>query len=83
MLAYLKENGFPMSIWIESSDYKSEDGWKGYLSIVTDENGKEIDRIYHNEYHARANWAQGFFTALKMKQSEILGVDLPDPIEDK
>ena len=68
MLSYLKENGFPMTIHFETSDFEDpKEGYKGYESIVTDENGNEIGRFTHSVFHDRAYWANGFFTALKLK----------------
>lgn len=68
MLSFLKENGFPMTIHIETSDFEdSKEGFKGYESIVTDTDGKELGRFTHKEYHDRAYWANGFFTALQWK----------------
>ena len=55
-----------MTIHFETSDYKDEN-YKGHESVVTDENGNEIGRFTHNIYHDRAHWANGFFTALKLK----------------
>jgi hypothetical protein len=68
MLSYLKENGFPMTIHFETSNFDDpKEGFKGYMSIVTDDNGNEIDRFTHKDYRARVYWAGGFFTALKLK----------------
>ena len=68
MLSYLKENGFPMTIHFETLEYNdSKEGFKGYISIVTDDNGNEIDRFTHKEYRGRVYWAQGFFKGLELK----------------
>ena len=69
MLSFLKENGFPMTIHIETSNFEdSKEGYIGsvYESIVTDEDGKELARFIHGVYHDRAYWANGFFTALNL-----------------
>ena len=73
MLSFLKENGFPMTIHINTSDYK--DPLQDYIgsvyeSVVTDENGKELGRFTHSVYHDRAYWANGFFTALNLKHEK-------------
>jgi hypothetical protein len=68
MLSFLKENGFPMTIHFETSRFEDlKEGYKGYESVVTDENGKELGRFTHKVYHDRAYWANGFFTALNLK----------------
>jgi hypothetical protein len=68
MLSFLKENGFPMTIHFETSDFEDpKESFYGYESIVTDENGKELGRFTHSVYHDRAYWANGFFTALELK----------------
>ena len=68
MLSYLKENGFPMTIHFNTSDFEDpKEDYKGYESIVTDENGNEIGRFTHSVYHDRAYWANGFFKGLELK----------------
>lgn len=68
MLSYLKENGFPMTIHIETSDFEDrKEGFKGYISIVTDDDGNEVDRFTHKEYRGRVHWANGFFKGLELK----------------
>ena len=40
MLSFLKENGFPMTIHIETLEYNNSiEDYKGYMSIVTDDSG--------------------------------------------
>lgn len=93
MLKYLKENGFPMTIWIKTE--KSEDkkeNWKGYESTVTDEHGEVIDTFYHSKISYRTLWVRGFFKrfekTIKMKAKEIEKdifenlVDSGDTIDD-
>ena len=68
MLSFLKENGFPMTIHIETSEYNNSiEDYKGYMSIVTDDSGNVIDEFTHRVFHDRAYWASGFFTGLKLK----------------
>lgn len=72
MLVFKKENGFPMTIMIETGDHESvhDDGeiWKGYESIVTDENQNIISRFVHSDFRARVHWAKGFFSGIKLKE---------------
>lgn len=76
MLVYKKENGFPMTLMIETGDHKEvlEDGeiWEGYESIVTDENQNIIDRFNHSDFRARVHWVKGFFAALKMNNPDLV-----------
>ena len=68
MLSFLKENGFPMTIHIETSEYNNSiEDYKGYMSIVTDESGNVIDEFTHREYRGRVYWAGGFFKGLELK----------------
>lgn len=73
MLTYSKEEGFPMTIIIETSDYEEimEDNeiWKGYESIVINENQEVIARFIHSELKNRFTWAEGFFTGIKLLES--------------
>jgi len=56
------ENGYPISIWIETTDAEDKkEGWEGYESTVTDEHGEIIAEFTHNELRDRALWAEGFF----------------------
>ena len=64
---FLKENGFPMTIFIDSSKFEDlENEFKGYKTTITDENGKEIIRFNHLNLRDRIHWASGFFCALRM-----------------
>jgi len=78
MVAFLKENGFPCTLFIETQDYEDKsEGFKGYESVITDENGKVIKEFIHKDLRARVHWADGYFTALrsdfnKFKESEKL-----------
>lgn len=96
MLGFKKENGFPMTIKIETSDYEEvmEDNevWKGYESIVTDEDGNEIDRFTHKDLFSRFMWVNGFFSGIKhLEPWRIDSFNDPDhkwkgpetPIEDE
>jgi len=72
MLGFLKENGFPMTLLVETGDHEEvmEDNetWKGYESIVTDENGNEVARFFHNDLRSRVHWINGFYEGLKYKK---------------
>jgi hypothetical protein len=82
MLVFKKENGFPMTIMIETGDHESvhddREVWRGYESIVTDENQNIISRFLHSDFRARVHWAKGFFSGIKLKE---LG-DLEKKIEE-
>lgn len=66
MLCFKKENGFPCTLFFETQDYKDpEEGFEGYQTVVTDENGKVIKEFNHRELRARVHWADGYFTALR------------------
>jgi len=66
MVAFLKENGFPCTLFLETCDYKDpEEGFDGYQTVVTDENGKVIKEFNHRELRARVHWADGYFSALR------------------
>lgn len=70
MVSFFKENGFPMTIHIETSDFEDEkENIKGYLSIITDENGKILSKFNHTDLRARIHWANGFFRALRLNEN--------------
>ena len=75
MLTYLKENGFPMTISIETSPYdeiiEDDEIWKGYESIVTDKNQTIIQRFHHSGFRDRLMWVKGFFAALNLKDPDL------------
>jgi len=69
MVAYLEENGFPMTIFIETSDYNDpNEPFHGYESTVTDKDNNIVAEFRHTDLRARVHWANGFFTALKIKK---------------
>lgn len=76
MIRFLKENGFPVTIIIETEDFKDKlEGFEGYHSVIKDEDGKVISQFAHKDLRARVHWANGYFTALKsdiMKASDAL-----------
>ncbi|NMC59731.1 MAG: hypothetical protein GYA51_10165 [Candidatus Methanofastidiosa archaeon] len=71
MIVYKKENGFPMSITVETKEHEDkENEWKGYESTILDENGGIIDKIYHSQYRERVSWVNGFFKGLTYKTTK-------------
>ena len=67
MVSFFKENGFPMTIHIETIDFEDmNEPFSGYSSTVTDESNNIIAEFKHVDLRARIHWANGFFTALKM-----------------
>lgn len=65
MIVYKKENGFPISITVETTDYEDkENEWKGYESTIFNENDGVIDKIYHDDLRERVAWVNGFFKGL-------------------
>jgi hypothetical protein len=68
MIKFLKENGFPMTIFIDSSEFEElENEFNGYKTTITDENGNLIWKFEHKDLRDRIHWASGFFCALRMK----------------
>jgi hypothetical protein len=60
MLSFLKENGYPVSLFIETTDYEEED-FRGYRSVVSDEHNIIIAEFFHSKLFDRNLWADGFF----------------------
>jgi hypothetical protein len=70
MVAFLEENGFPMTIYIETSDYNDpEEPFKGYESTITDVDNNIIAQFRHTDLRARIHWANGFFCALRRERN--------------
>ena len=61
MVAFLKENGFHMTVFIETSSVGDE-----YESVITDEKNNVIGEFKHIDLRARIHWVNGFFTALRL-----------------
>jgi hypothetical protein len=81
MIRFLKENGFPVTIIIETEDFKDKfegaEGFEGYHSVIKDEEGKVITQFAHKDLRARVHWANGYFTAFKsdlMRASDALKI---------
>ena len=75
MIKFLKENGFPMTVVVETqNDYEDkENEFKGYYSIMKDESGKVLGEFCHSDLRARVHWVNGFFTALRLNNK----IDIP------
>ena len=75
MLKYLKENGFPMTISIETVPHEEimedDEIWKGFESTVIDKDQTVIARFHHSQYRDRLIWSQGFFTAITLKTPDL------------
>lgn len=66
IVSFLKENGFPATIHIETQDLEDvTKNFKGYHSVITDETGKQLAQFCHTDLRARIHWANGYFTALR------------------
>jgi hypothetical protein len=76
MLVFKKEDGFPMSIMIETTDHKefmdNNEIWEGYMSVVLDENNNVIDEFTHGNLTDRVNWVNGFMAGIKYKEKGSL-----------
>ena len=74
MLSLLKENGYPMSIKIDTQVYEEvmEDNetWKGFESTVLDENDEVILSFTHGDFRGRINWYEGFFDGLEYNKNK-------------
>jgi len=73
MELYTKEDGYPMSISIETMSVdKMDDDTCLYSSIVMDmETNKVIAEFCHDSLLGRRKWAEGFFAGFKTKQTKI------------
>jgi hypothetical protein len=66
MVSFLKENGFPATLHIETQDFVVvTKNFKGYHSVIRDENGNILSQFCHTDLRARIHWANGYFTALR------------------
>jgi hypothetical protein len=72
MLSYLKENGFPAELHIETIPFEDvSEGYKGWQSTVTNETEQVLDIFCHKDYHARVLWAGGYFVGIKCGQKKL------------
>ena len=66
MVSFLKENGYPATIHIETQDLDDVmKNFKGYHTVITNENGKQLAQFCHTDLRARIHWANGYFAALR------------------
>jgi hypothetical protein len=70
---FTKEDGYPMSISIETMSVdKMDDDTCLYESIVMDlETNKVIYEFCHDSLLGRRKWAEGFFAGFKIRQKKI------------
>jgi hypothetical protein len=82
MELYTKEDGYPMSISIETMSVEhTDDNTCLYSSIVMDmETNKVIAEFCHDSLLGRRKWAEGFFAGLKTKNVVL---KMTDEMEDK
>jgi len=72
---FKKENGFPVDLLIETEEYEEDDPkegpFKGFKSkFFLGEEKKLIKEFYHTDRRARINWADGYFTALRLNENK-------------
>lgn len=71
MVEFLKENGFPIDLLIETEPCEIDDpkdgNWKGFKSKVylDREKTKLLKEFYHKEWRSRVHFADGVFTILR------------------
>ena len=66
MLILKKENGFPITIKMETSDAEDlTEDWVGYITKVFDENDKLITEFCHSTLEERKFWSNGFIEGIK------------------
>jgi len=71
MVAFLKENGFPIDLLIETEEYEENDPkeghWKGFKSKVYLDREKKhlLKEFYHDKWRDRIHFADGVFTILR------------------
>ena len=66
MIKFLKENGYPMTIIVETIVNSEEYYNDKYFSLFKDENGNILDEIKHKDLRARIYWVNGFYKCLKL-----------------
>jgi hypothetical protein len=75
-LIYKKEHGFPIDLRIETEPYEEvmEDNeiWRGFKSIVIDEEENIITSFVHSIYRDRIRWVSGFMEGIKYKEKTTL-----------
>lgn len=67
MIEFLKENGYPETIYIHTIEHPDENGnIKDYTSIIMNHGGDVIKDFTHVDLRARLYWIDGYFTALRL-----------------
>jgi len=66
ILKFLKENGYPMTIIVETKVNTDEYYNDKYISVIKDENGNVLDEFKHKDLRARIHWINGFYKCLKL-----------------
>jgi hypothetical protein len=61
---FLEENGYPMTLHVETSECKEDGALSSFISVVTDINDIEIARFKHSDLRSRIHWVEGFYAAL-------------------
>jgi len=76
MLKYLKENGFPLNISIETFRHEEvmedDEIWEGWKSIAIDDEERVVGSFTHKEYRDRLIWINGFFAAVNLKEPWLI-----------
>jgi len=67
IIHFKEENGYPMTLHIETSDFYMHGERIGFQSIVTDDSGTGISKFIHEDLRGRIHWVDGFFTALNLR----------------
>lgn len=67
MVSFLEENGYPMTVHVETKeDVSPENGVGIYESKITDDAGNVLKTFSHSDLRARIHFVDGFFTALRL-----------------
>ena len=71
---YTKDDGYPMSISIEtmSIDHTDDDTWVYSSIVMNTETNKVIAEFCHDSLLGRRKWVEGFFAGLKVSKEESL-----------
>jgi hypothetical protein len=69
MLRFLKENGFPADLTFDTEPLM-DPNHGGFHSKVIDGEGNVIKEFDHKEMRSRLQWADGYFTALRLNNNK-------------
>jgi hypothetical protein len=76
MVRFLKENGFPIDLIIETEEYEENDPkeghWKGFKSKVYLDRDctKLLKEFYHDNWRDRTHFADGVFSILRHNENK-------------